>query len=42
MDIQKLAQAIYDMLCEMDLIDYKGVVEVDIVNAIGDLIEELG
>jgi hypothetical protein len=51
MDIQKLAQAIFDMLCDRGVID-TGLfplkadvdmeIEEDVVNAIGDLIEELG
>ena len=45
MDIQKLAQAIFDMLCDRGVIDtglFPLKAEEDVVNAIGDLIEELG
>ena len=45
MDIQTLAQAIFDMLCDRGVIDtslFPPEDEEDVVNAIGDLIEELG
>jgi hypothetical protein len=43
MDIQLLAQVIYDMLCDKGvLFSLSSEEEEAIVNAIGDLIEELG
>jgi hypothetical protein len=43
MDIQLLAQEIYDMLCDKGVLFAFSLEEAEvIVNAIGDLIEELG